>query len=332
MSVHSKTKGDLIRELEELKDKVSYFEEKAHKCKECEANLKETETRFMLMADSAPVFIWMSEADGKRNYFNKVWLDYTGRTIEEESGNNWIKNIHPEDREKFEEIYNKHVELKEAYKVEYRLRRKDGIYRWILETGTPRHCMNNEFNGFIGSAVGITERKEAEDRLHYIAHHDMLTGLPNRMLFFDRLNNFIEQAKRYNYMLALLFLDLNRFKAVNDLYGHHIGDMLLKETALRLNDCIRKSDTLARMGGDEFNIILSRIAGKKDPRSVALKIIESLTKPFLIEGYECSVGTSIGISIYPLNASEATMLIKKADEAMYKAKEKKTSSFEFCTV
>ncbi|QWR77751.1 sensor domain-containing diguanylate cyclase [Candidatus Magnetomonas plexicatena] len=331
MDEREKTKEDLLRELEELKDNLFYYEEKARKCKECEANLKETETRFMLMADSAPVFIWMSEADGKRSYFNKVWLDYTGRTIEEESGNSWINNIHDDDRDKFEEFYKSHLELKEAYKIEYRLRRKDGVYRWILETGTPRHCINSEFNGFIGSAVGITERKEAEERLHYIAHHDMLTGLPNRMLFFDRLNNFIEQAKRYNHMLALLFLDLNRFKAVNDLYGHHIGDMLLKETAHRINDCIRKSDTLARMGGDEFNIILSRIAGKQDPTSVALKIIESLTKPFLIEGHECSVGTSIGISIYPLNASEAAVLIKKADEAMYKAKEKRTSAYEFCS-
>ncbi|MEO5358530.1 MAG: sensor domain-containing diguanylate cyclase [Nitrospirae bacterium YQR-1] len=331
MEEQEKTKEELLKELQQLKDDLTHYRRRERKCKECEANLKETEARFRLMADSAPVFIWMSDADGKRSYFNKVWLDYTGKTLEQESGDKWIDAVYSDDRENFEEIYNKHLQLREPYKVEYRLRRHDGVYRWILETATARFCLDNKFIGFIGSAVGITERKEAEARLHHIAHHDMLTGLPNRILFFDRLNNFIEQAKRYNHMLALLFLDLNRFKAVNDLYGHHAGDLLLKETSERLSECIRKSDTLARMGGDEFNIILSRISGKRDPRAVALKIIESLTAPFNIEGNECSVGTSIGISIYPLDASDAAVLIKKADEAMYKAKEKKTSSFEFCS-
>ncbi|MBF0320598.1 MAG: sensor domain-containing diguanylate cyclase [Nitrospirae bacterium] len=329
MTDESRTKADLIDELRVLRRRNSALEESLQKCVNCEASLRESEVRFHIMADSAPVFIWMSDTGGTRWFFNKVWLDYTGKTVEEEKDDKWMLNIHPDDVEGFRESYAMAIGIQQPFKLDYRLRRKDGVYRWVLDTGTPRFTPDGMFAGFIGSCVGISERKEAEEQLQHIAHFDLLTDLPNRFLFFDRINQAIEQAKRYNHKVALLFLDLNRFKSVNDTLGHHAGDALLKETAKRLSSCVRHADTVARMGGDEFNIILSRVNERQDVQSVAGKIIDALAVPFYIDTIKCSIGVSIGISMFPVDSSDADTLIQKADKAMYKAKSSGESSYCF---
>jgi len=175
----------------------------------------------------------------------------------------------------------------------------------------------------------ITDRKEAEKRLEYLAHFDLLTSLPNRTLFFDRLDQFHAQAKRTKQSFALLFVDLDRFKYVNDTFGHHIGDMLLKETATRFNSCIRESDTVARMGGDEFTVILSNIKNRDDVEIVASKIVHSIMKPYKLDNYDCSVSASIGISIFPTDSHDIDMLVKMADVAMYHAKENGKNNYQF---
>ncbi|MBI4683798.1 MAG: GGDEF domain-containing response regulator [Nitrospirae bacterium] len=161
------------------------------------------------------------------------------------------------------------------------------------------------------------------DYLKDIAYFDSITGLPNRKLFFDRLNTSIESAKRYHHMLALLFLDLDRFKAVNDSLGHDIGDFLLKEVAQRLTDCVRKSDTVARFGGDEFTIVLAHIDEEREASVIAQRITTSLSMPFQLGGQECSISVSIGISLYPSDGDNTEALLKKADAAMYQAKEQR---------
>lgn len=329
MSDNSRKKADLIEELHILRRRAVALEHSLQECINCEANLRESEARFHMMADSAPVFIWMANTDGSRWFFNKVWLDYTGRNLEDEKDDMWMSNIHPDDIEGFREAYALATGIQKPFKLDYRLRRNDGVYRWVLDTGTPRFTLDGAFVGFIGSCVGISERKEAEEQLHHIAHFDLLTDLPNRFLFFDRMNQAIEQAKRYNHSIALLFLDLNRFKSVNDTLGHHAGDTLLRETAKRLTACVRHADTVARMGGDEFNIILSKIHDRSDVQSVAQKIIDTICVPFHIDGNECSTGVSIGISIYPEDSTDSAMLIQEADMAMYKAKSSGESSFCF---
>ncbi len=168
--------------------------------------------------------------------------------------------------------------------------------------------------------IDISERKLAEQQLEYLAYFDTLTGIPNRRLFFDRLNHAVSMAKRDDDMFALLFLDLDRFKFVNDSFGHGTGDLLLQEVARRLKDFIRESDTVARTGGDEFAIILTRISDARDAERVAGKISESLSRPFYPAGQKCAIGTSIGISIYPFDAVDSETLLKKADTAMYRAK------------
>ena len=174
----------------------------------------------------------------------------------------------------------------------------------------------------------IRDNKE-RDQLEEMAHLDILTGLPNRKLFFDRLTQSIEMAKRYPRLFALLYLDLDNFKAINDTRGHDVGDLLLKEAALRLLRSIRKSETVARMGGDEFTIILVQIDHEYEAAVVAKRIIESFPEPFIIHGKECSVGISIGISLYPSDGSDVETLLKKADAAMYRVKAKGKNDFRF---
>ncbi len=177
--------------------------------------------------------------------------------------------------------------------------------------------------------IDITERKLFEKRLQQMAFSDTLTGIPNRALFFDRMHQAIEMAKRDSRLFALLFLDLDHFKSVNDNLGHSIGDLVLKEVAQRLKRCIRGSDTVARMGGDEFAIILAEIVSPPDAEGVAAKIADALSVPFRFGDRECSVGVSIGISLYPSDGPDADEMLKCADSAMYMAKKQPGRFFRF---
>ncbi len=167
----------------------------------------------------------------------------------------------------------------------------------------------------------ITDRKLAKERLEQLAHFDHLTMLPNRALFFDRLGYLLDQARRYEFPFALLFLDLDRFKDVNDTLGHPTGDLLLKQVGERLTECLRRSDTIARMGGDEFTVILSRVTEPADAGIVAEKLLKTFENPFLLKGELRNVGASIGISLFPQDGHDSDTLLKKADTAMYRAKE-----------
>ncbi|HVE73102.1 MAG TPA: EAL domain-containing protein [Thermoanaerobaculia bacterium] len=167
----------------------------------------------------------------------------------------------------------------------------------------------------------ITERTYAEEQIKHLAYHDALTNLPNRLLFKDRLSVALSHAHREQSSLAVLFLDLDRFKVINDSLGHNIGDQLLQAVAMRVAACVRESDTVARLGGDEFTVLVPRLHHSQDAAPIASKIIEAVRYPFHIEGREFYITTSIGISVYPEDGSDAETLIKNADTAMYQAKE-----------
>ncbi|MBF0588923.1 MAG: diguanylate cyclase [Magnetococcales bacterium] len=189
---------------------------------------------------------------------------------------------------------------------------------------------NGEITNFVGVISDITQRKRNEERLEQLAFYDALTGIPNRMLFHERLKHDLNQVKRNKQQLAVFFLDLDYFKKVNDTYGHEVGDKLLQETARRLQNLLRKEDTVARLGGDEFAIILKRVTqAREDSELVASKVIQALVAPFEIDGNSCQVGTSIGIGIFPNDGNEESVLIKRADEAMYRAKEGGRNQFFF---
>lgn len=193
----------------------------------------------------------------------------------------------------------------------------------------------------VGTAQDISERKRSEREIHRLAYFDSLTGLPNRVLFKDRVTQAIAHARRYQYNLALLFLDLDRFKATNDTLGHHIGDLLLKHVADRLMDSVRHSDSigrttendrnheLARLGGDEFTVLLTNLRDVQDAGKVARRILEALARPFLINGHEIFVTVSIGIAIFPTDGDSVDLLLKSSDTAMYHAKEQGRNNFQY---
>jgi diguanylate cyclase (GGDEF)-like protein/PAS domain S-box-containing protein len=176
-------------------------------------------------------------------------------------------------------------------------------------------------NSMVCVVRDITERTYAEEQIKHLAYHDALTNLPNRLLFKDRLSVALSHAHREESRLAVLFLDLDRFKVINDSLGHNIGDQLLQAVAARIDACVRDSDTVARLGGDEFTILLPRLNRSEDAAPVAAKIIDAVRYPFHIEGREFFITTSIGISVYPEDGADAETLIKNADTAMYQAKE-----------
>lgn len=182
------------------------------------------------------------------------------------------------------------------------------------DTGLPTH--------YVAVFSDISERKATEERMHYLAHYDVLTGLPNRALFSDRLRQTIAKARRDKTRVALMFIDLDKFKPVNDALGHHVGDLLLKDVANRLSECLRReSDTVGRMGGDEFVVMLPEIETVQDAMVVAEKILHALNQAFEIGEHIIHISSSIGIAIFPEHGKDENLLLKSADAAMYRAKE-----------
>lgn len=182
----------------------------------------------------------------------------------------------------------------------------------------------------IGGQIGqYLQRKQAEERIEYLATHDGLTSLPNRAVFSEMLNFAIPHARRYNHNIAVLFIDLDRFKIINDTLGHEAGDQLLQEIATRLTGCLRKSDVVARLGGDEFVVMLQEAGEAEQVAVVARKILSAAIKPIVLLGHECRVTASIGICMYPAHARDEQSLMKNADIAMYLAKEQGKNTFQF---
>lgn len=181
---------------------------------------------------------------------------------------------------------------------------------------------------YVAIILDVTEQKKTEDRLHYLAYYDSLTGLPNRHLFFNQLEQAMKEADRDEHLVAVLFVDLDQFKNINDSLGHDVGDIMLKETSDRLSECLRANDTLARWGGDEFNLVLHDIRNMNNVTFVAEKIVESISRPYYINMKRLFITASIGIALYPFNESNVEDLVKKADAAMYYAKESGGNNFQ----
>jgi diguanylate cyclase (GGDEF)-like protein/PAS domain S-box-containing protein len=189
------------------------------------------------------------------------------------------------------------------------------------------NLVQDGFAGYYGTARDVTERKKSERLIRFQAYHDLLTHLPNRSLFNDRLDLAIAHSRRHNQMLAVMYLDLNRFKSVNDTFGHSAGDLLLQSVVTRLQKCLREGDTLSRFGGDEFVLLLPEICGASNVELIAQKIIASLKKPFELEGQEVFVGISIGAALFPEFGNSKDVLIKHADIAMYLSKGQGNSNY-----
>ncbi len=209
----------------------------------------------------------------------------------------------------------------------WRHRKRDGTI--ITVEITWNHIIYNGKDAVLVLAHDITQRKLAEERLTFLAHHDGLTDLPNRPLFMDRLNQALARVKWHQRLVAVLFLDLDHFKRINDSLGHDMGDLLLKAVAERLSSCVRAGDTVARIGGDEFTIVLADVAQAEDVPKVGQKIIDTISRPFSLMGQEFFITISMGISIFPNDGQDAQILVKNAYAAMYRAKEQGRNHYQY---
>jgi len=405
--------------------------------------LQESEARFKVLADNAPALVWMTGTDGQASYFNKVWLDFTGRSHAEEIGNGWTQGVPPDDLQHALQGFKTAFKARLPFSMDYRLRRADGAYRWMTFQGVPRSDAQGVFAGYVGSGIDITERKLAEERLqllasvythadegilisnsdgtivdinegfsritgynlaevlgktprilasgrqdaafyqtmwqtlqssgqwrgevwnrrkngelyaallsinavrdaagqvsHYvalstditalkehearletIAHFDGLTGLPNRLLLTDRLQQAMTQSRRRGQRLALVFIDLDGFKAVNDAHGHDAGDLVLQTIASRMKQTLREGDTLARLGGDEFVAVLLDVGGLQACETLLQRLLAAASQPVQHGVQALQVSASLGVTFYPQDQElEADQLLRQADQAMYQAK------------
>ena len=217
------------------------------------------------------------------------------------------------------------------YDEVFRILRPDGSIRWVHDRAFPVHNAEGRVYRITGIAEDITERKHAEEQLMKLAHYDVLTSLPNRVLFYDRLKQAIAHAKRNHWVVGVMFIDVDRFKNVNDTMGHAVGDRLLQQVSERLKGTVRSGDTVGRLGGDEFAVVLSNLGSAQDANLVAQKMMACFAEPFRLEGTDVYVTASIGITLYPDDSTEQDILIRNADAAMYKAKEIGRDSYQFYT-
>jgi len=313
--------GETLRE----KGIVIVFEDIAER-KQTEIALLESERKFRSLFEESRDAIYITTKDGRFVEVNQSFLDLFGETREELMKHN-AKDAYTsiEDCERFKK------EIKEKGAVrdfELKLRKKDGSLIDCLLTVNPKRNEEGGIVGYQGIVRDITERKRIEDLIKHLAYHDYLTGLPNRLLFNDRLSIEVARAKRHQKRLAVMVLDLDRFKDVNDSLGHDTGDKLLKAVAERLTELLRKTDTVARLGGDEFILILTELNQIEDAFVIAQNIIELFQKPFQVNGYIISITTSIGIAIYP-DDGDPDNLVRNADSAMYMAKQKGRNNFQW---
>lgn len=227
------------------------------------------------------------------------------------------------------EAFWKKILSRQVARGEFVNKTKDG--RFLNIDGSANPVIDNEGKivGFLAIQRNITERKKAEARLDYLAYHDVLTGLLNRLLFNDHLGQALTRGYRYKKMVAVMLLDLDHFKNVNDSLGHTIGDLLLKSVANRLKGYVRRMDSVARLGGDEFGFVIPEITNVHGASAVAKKILSSFSKPFAVDGREIHITASIGISLYPANGENVEELVKNADIAMYRAKEAGRNNCKF---
>ncbi len=288
-----------------------------------EAALRESEERYALAASGANGGLWDWNLRSNEVYFSSRWKNMLGYS-EAEIGNSpqeWFDRIHPDDYERVQlEIRHHREGLTAHFESEFRLRQKNGSYGWMLSRGLAVCDAAGQFYRIAGSQTDVTARKQAEDQLLHIALHDELTGLANRALFTNRLDRAIARTNRQQAAFAVLFLDLDRFKVINDSLGHLVGDQLLVATAERLRRCLRSSDTCARLGGDEFAILLEDIQESDDAMTLVERISAELREPFRLAGQEVFVNASIGLVLDTERYTDKAALLRDADTAMYCSK------------
>ncbi|MBD1827330.1 EAL domain-containing protein [Microcoleus sp. FACHB-61] len=300
-----------------------------------EEKLRKSEERFHLLTRATNDAVWDFDLLKNEYWLSKEFEKVFGyklnetQTIELES---WWLNIHPEERERVMSSFNATMNSDaQCWSEEYSFHRADGGYVFVLDRGYIIRNESGKAVRAIGTMMDITQRKQAEEIIRYQAVYDQLTGLPNRILFNERLLASLKKAKKTQKMLAVMFLDLDRFKKINDTLGHAAGDRLLEGFAGRISDTLRSTDTVARWGGDEFTVLLPEINCLEDAVKTAQRIFNNLKPAFKLEEQAFHVSSSIGIALYPDDGEDAETLVKNADAALYRAKEMGRNNYQLYT-
>ena len=307
-----------------LQSGYSKLEQEVLERRKSEKALNESEERYALAAQGSNDGLWDWDLRSNEIHFSQRWkkmLGYEEAEISDEP-EEWFGRIHPDDRPETEARVAAHIDgRKHHFEKEFRLRHKDGSYLWMLSRGLAVRDSTGQAYRMAGSQTDISATKAASEQLVYNAFHDSLTGLPNRALFTNRLQHVITtSARRGDLLYAVLFLDADRFKIINDSLGHLVGDQLLIAVGLKLGDCVRPGDTVARLGGDEFAVLLEDVSDLKDAVDVADRIHQQLAAPLMIEGHEVYAAVSIGIALGSALYERAEQVLRDADIAMYEAK------------
>ena len=290
--------------------------------------VESSEAEKVAFMESAHDLIFHCKPTGEFVYVNQAWQNALGYSLDELSGKTMLDFIASNSKNRCMDEFRRALRGEEVSTLEGRLVSRYGT-EVVVEGSFSCTFQNDQPVSMWGICRDITARKEAQEQLNHIAHHDMLTDLPNRLTFSDRLTQAKALAKRQENLLALLFLDLDRFKMINDTLGHAIGDMMLQEIANRLQHCVREIDTVSRFGGDEFVILLVNPSTVADVERIAAQILKQLGHPMVLDGNELFITTSIGIAIYPFDETDPDELIKKADIAMYQAKANGRNNCQF---
>lgn len=297
--------------------------------------VRASEERWKLALEAAGDGVWDWDMKTGEVTYSGDWLALLGYGPDAgiDSLEACMKLVHPADAQEFiNALQACQHGTRETVAFECRLRRSNGTWRWILNRGA---IVGWDANGrpsrLVGTSADISNRKRSEQQKLEQANCDVLTGLPNRRLFRDRLEREVRRSRRTGMPFALLFVDLDRFKEVNDLLGHDAGDILLKDAAERIANCVREADTVARLGGDEFTIILNQISDVQHVEKIAGKILNELTRPFQILTDVVHIAGSIGITLYPQDGLEPESLVRNADQAMYVSKKSGRNRYSFFT-
>ena len=278
--------------------------------------------------DRLPESVVVTDPSGTILYVNEAFTKVTGYAGSEAVGQNpRILKSGRHDEEFYRHMWQSIREMGFWHGEIWNKRKNGEIYLENLSVSAVKDAEGRPTH-YLGVFSDITDKRAAEERLRFLAYYDFLTGIPNRTLAVNRLSQALSHARRRHKMVAVLFMDLDLFKKVNDSMGHNMGDQLLRAVAVRLKLCVREEDTVARMGGDEFAIILPDILNRDDASKVANKILDRVGQPVNAEGVELFITPSIGISFYPADAENAEVLLKCADQAMYRAKDRGRNNYQ----
>jgi diguanylate cyclase (GGDEF)-like protein/PAS domain S-box-containing protein len=303
--------------------------------KRTERQMARAKERLDLALEGSRLALWDWDLRNNKVYFNESWSSLLGGAPREStfSGDEVKSWHHADDRGVFSVAMGNAMKgVSDGFDCEYRVPNAAGEWIWVHSRGkVTQRDEHGQAMRMTGTSTNVTKRKLAEERAEYLATRDPLTGLPNRMLLHDRLEQAVLNAARHQAGFGFMFIDLDRFKTINDSLGHQVGDELLKGVARRLTDCVRATDTVARLGGDEFAVILENLRDDDDEgaQQVAEKMIAAMATPMIVDNQPLSTSCSIGISLYPADGRDSASLMKNADVAMYYAKEKGRNNYQF---